>query len=172
MRALRLHTRHDASVVSNVDLPALRPDQLLVKTHAVALNPTDWEDLEEAEKDNLQLGCDFAGEVVEVGSAVTKPWRKGDRVFGVVHGGNNNRPEDGSYAEYILAPGDLAMRIPDRMSYEEATTLGMGICTVGQGKYQELGMPWPNNPIKENIQVLVYGGSSTMGSYAIQFGKA
>ena len=72
---------------------------------------------------------DYAGVVEEVGSTVTKPFKKGDRVAGFVHGGNAAHPEDGAFAEYITAKGDIQMKIPDNLSFEEASTLGVGIST-------------------------------------------
>lgn len=63
------------------------------------------------------------------------------------------------------------MRIPDDMSFEEAATLGAGIVTMGQGLYQSLGLPLPDDPAKEAIPVLIYGGSTATGSLAIQFAK-
>jgi NADPH:quinone reductase-like Zn-dependent oxidoreductase len=72
---------------------------------------------------------DYAGVVEEVGSKVTKPFKKGDRVAGFVHGGNAIHPEDGAFAEYITAKGDLQIKIPENLSFEEASTLGVGITT-------------------------------------------
>lgn len=63
------------------------------------------------------------------------------------------------------------MRIPDTLSFEDAATLGAGIITMGQSLYQSLGLPLPNNPSKENIPVLIYGGSTATGTLAIQFAK-
>lgn len=72
---------------------------------------------------------DYAGIVEEVGTKVTKPFKKGDRISGVVHGGNMPHPEDGAFAEYITAKGDIQIKIPDNLSFEEASTLGVGITT-------------------------------------------
>jgi NADPH:quinone reductase-like Zn-dependent oxidoreductase len=72
---------------------------------------------------------DYAGVVEEVGSKVTKAFKKGDRVAGFVHGGNAVYPEDGAFAEYITAKGDIQMKLPDNVSFEEGSTLGVGITT-------------------------------------------
>lgn len=83
--------------------------------------------------------------------------------------------EDGSFGEIITAKGDIQIHIPDNMSFEEAATLGIRISTVGQGLYQSLKLPLPNDA--EGIRksagtpVLIYGGSTATGSLAIQFAK-
>lgn len=59
------------------------------------------------------MGCDFAGVVEEVGPKVTKEWKKGDRISGFTHGVNSAEPEDGAFAEYVVAKGDMAMKIPE-----------------------------------------------------------
>ena len=115
------------------------------------------------------VGCDFSGVVEEVGSKVKKPWKKGDRIAGWTHGVNSASAEDGSFAEYLMAKGDVCMKIPDNLSDEEASTLGVGISTVGQGLYQSLGLPLPGQG-KAGYPLLVYGGSTATGTLAIQFG--
>ena len=112
MRALKVDSPGKASVHSNVPVPSLRPDYILIKAVAVALNPTDWKHINFVDVPTT-IGCDYAGIVEEVGSAVTVAFKKGDRVAGVVHGGNIVQPEDGAFGEYLVAKGDLQMKIPD-----------------------------------------------------------
>jgi len=157
--------------VSEVPIPTLRPDYILVKVHAIALNPTDWKHIDKAAEAGCRIGCDYSGTVLEVGSAVTKPLRKGDRVCGAVHGGNRVHHEDGSFGDVITAKGDVQIKIPDNLSFEEAATLGVGISTVGQGLYQSLKLPLPSKPADEAFPVLIYGGSTATGALAIQFAK-
>jgi NADPH:quinone reductase-like Zn-dependent oxidoreductase len=149
----------------------LRPEYVLVKTIAVALNPTDSKAVAQgrAAKDGL-LGCDFAGTILAIGEAVSKKWRKGDRVFGCVHGANFNNAEDGAFAETIVAKGDTCMRIPDHMSFEEACTLGVSVLTCGQGLFQKMKLDWPSaaSEPKRRESVLFYGGSSSTGMVGIQ----
>ena len=66
------------------------------------------------------------------------------------------------------------MKIPDDMSFEDASTLGVGIVTVGQGMYQSMGLPWlemGKETVQRNGPILIYGGSTATGAYAIQFAK-
>lgn len=153
-------------------LPNLRDDYLLIRTVAVALNPTDSKAVSQkrAHKNGL-LGCDFAGVVEEIGPHVTKPWKRGDRVFSVTFGGNPSNPEDGAFAEVIVAKGDTCMRIPDNISFEEAASIGVSAITDGQGLFEEMKLNLPTDPIQEKEYLLVYGGSSSAGTLAIQYGK-
>ncbi|EED13651.1 zinc-binding oxidoreductase ToxD, putative [Talaromyces stipitatus ATCC 10500] len=154
-------------------VPKLRDDYILVKPVAVALNPTDWKHAAFGlAADGGLLGCDFAGVVEEVGSKVTKQWKKGDRLAGVAHGGNLVQPEDGAFAEHILAKGDIQIKIPDSLSFEDAASLTLGINTVMQGLFQKaLKLNWPSDPVKDQTPVLIYGGSTATGALGIQFAK-
>jgi NADPH:quinone reductase-like Zn-dependent oxidoreductase len=174
MKAVVLDNKK-AVLIANRAIPKLRDDYMLVKTVAVALNPTDWKHVlgifSGAPEDGI-LGCDYAGIVEEVGKDVTKPFEKGDRVAGCAHGGNWNQVEDGAFAEYIMVKGDLQMKIPDSLSFEKASTIGLGAATVAQGLYQKaLGLNLPTNPIKEKTYVLIYGGSTATGTLGIQYAK-
>src|ERR1700761_2595575 len=106
MRALKANGPGKASVHSNIPIPSLRPDYILVKTIAVALNPTDWKHIGLVEG-SPTVGCDYAGIVEAVGSAVTKLFKPGDRVAGFAHGGNETQNEDGTFGEYLVAKGDI-----------------------------------------------------------------
>lgn len=161
-----------ATVVDSRPIPKLRDDYLLIKTVAVALNPTDAKAITQGRGvENGLSGCDFAGIVEEVGPSVTKPWKKGDRVFGCTHGANSSNAEDGAFAEIIVAKGDTCMSIPDGMSFEEAATIGVSAITCGQGLFQKMKLKLPNDPILNKKYILVYGGSTSAGTLAIQYAR-
>ncbi|KAE8143761.1 zinc-binding oxidoreductase [Aspergillus pseudotamarii] len=170
-KAVVITAPKQAEVVADKPVPALRDDYILVKTICVAINPTDWKHIDYLAPPGVLVGCDYAGIVQEVGKNVKKPFKKGDRVCGFVHGSNTVQPEDGAFAEYIVAKGDLQMKIPDYLTFQEATTLGLGVTTAGQGLYQGLKLALPTNPIKEAQPILIYGGSTATGTLAIQFAK-
>jgi NADPH:quinone reductase-like Zn-dependent oxidoreductase len=180
--------------IQEVSVPKMRDDYVLVKVNAVALNPTDWyvvfvpldsashyskltlpphrkhihyEPLA-AQGKGCTVGCDYAGTVVQVGPKVTKDFKVGDRIAGFTHGVNSVEKEDGCFAEYAVAKGDVQCKLPDNISDEEASTLGVGVTTVGQALYQSLGLPLPGGE-KANEPLLIYGGSTATGSLAIQF---
>lgn len=114
------------------------------------------------------VGCDYVGTVLQVGPRVTKDFKPGDRIAGFTHGVNAVEREDGCFAEYAVVKGDVQCKVPDNVSDEEASTLGVGITTVGQSLYQSLGLPFPGSG-KSSEPLLIYGGSTATGSLAIQF---
>lgn len=82
-------------------------------------------------------------------------------------------PDDGVFAEYASVVGDLQMRVPEELSFEQAATVGLGCITVGQRLYQKalkLDLPTAaNNTNANGIPVLIYGGSTATGALAIQY---
>lgn len=73
--------------IQEVPQPKLRDEYVLVKVNAVGVNPTDWKHVHNGVTDaGSRVGCDYAGVVEAVGSKVTKAFKKGDRITGVVHG--------------------------------------------------------------------------------------
>ncbi|KAJ4245295.1 hypothetical protein NW762_014165 [Fusarium torreyae] len=169
MKAIRMQRPKEAAI-ENVPLPQLRDDYILVKTKAVAINPADWKSIDYIATPGETIGCDYSGVVVEVGARIRKDIRPGDRVAGMVHGSNASNHEDGAFAEYVMAKGDLQIRIPEDMTFEAAATMGAGIVTVGQSLYQSLALPLPKAAARDTF-VLIYGGSTATGSLAIQFAK-
>ncbi|KAF2817412.1 putative zinc-binding oxidoreductase ToxD [Mytilinidion resinicola] len=166
MKAYKLLSKGNAAVV-DAPKPALRPEYILVKVACVALNPTDWKNIQYTdfnEETPLTVGCDFAGIVEEVGNLVTRPFKPGDRVWGFAHSCHTAQPEDGAFAEHVVAKGDLALKIPDHMGFEEEASLGLQVYTVGQGLCQSLQLPWPTEPVKPE-------DSTAMGTLAIQMAK-
>ena len=172
MKALVMKGDKQASVVSDRPLPQLRPGYIMVKTMAVALNPTDWKHIARLNRAGLLSGCDYAGIVENTGTEYTKSWKVGDRISGFVHGGNSMQPEDGAFAEHIVVKADVQWRLPDHMSFEEGSTLGVGAVTCGQGLFQTLKLDLPIDGVHEKDEyVLIYGGSTATGALGIQFLK-
>ncbi|KAK4936194.1 hypothetical protein LTR10_022895 [Elasticomyces elasticus] len=165
--------RGKAVVVHDWPRPQVRDHFVLVKVAAVALNPTDWKHLDYSlVADGCLIGCDFAGTVVEVGKGVEKDLSTGDRVAGVAHGGNSVQPEDGAFAEYIVARGDILIKLPNTLSFEEAATLPLGVATVMQGLYQKgLKLRLPDEPTTKKPFVLIYGGATATGALGIQYAR-
>lgn len=77
------------AVLKPIPLPRLLDDYVLIRVVTVAINPTDWTTLEATGDDGTLVGCDWAGIVQEIGPAVTKDLRIGDRVAGCAHGGKS-----------------------------------------------------------------------------------
>jgi len=164
------------SRLADIPVPDVPDDSILVKTVTVAINPTDWQTLDEEPTPAFTyslLGVDAAGIVVEVGKGVTKSFQKGDRVAGFSHGANDRNPATGTFANYIIMKGDLTLKIPPTMSFENAATLPCGLATVGLGFYKHLEIPFLTYPVepKTGPFILIYGGSSATGSLGIQVAK-
>ncbi len=66
-----VRTATSKAEIQAIPLPHLPDDYILVRTVAVALNPTDWQTLDAQGLPGSIMGCDYAGVVEEVGSAVS-----------------------------------------------------------------------------------------------------
>ena len=119
----------------------------------------------------MLASCVILADCVKVGHSVKKQFKAGDRICGMCHGSNQLELEDGAFAEYIVVKGDIQMHIPEHMNFEEAATLGVGTLTIGQALYQSLKLPLPTDPTKDDIPILIYGGSTATGTLAIQSAK-
>jgi NADPH:quinone reductase-like Zn-dependent oxidoreductase len=58
--------------------------------------------------------------------------------------------------------------VPDTISDEDAAGFGIPVITCGQALYQSLGLPLPNTT-KYGGYLLIYGGSTAVGIFAIQY---
>ncbi|KAI1823641.1 GroES-like protein [Xylaria intraflava] len=159
--------------IRELPLPKVRDDSILVRIRATGINPTDRKSIDSGDETQRgsRPGCDYAGEVVEVGAGVTKGFKKGDRVSGLIFGSNSDTPDNGAFGEYATAREHISLKTPDNVSDEEGATLGVSVTTVGQGLYKTLKLPPPNKPAETPFPVLIYGGSSATGIYGIKFAK-
>ncbi|KAI1259270.1 GroES-like protein [Xylariaceae sp. FL1019] len=167
------------AVIRDLPLPKLDDDKLLVKVRAVGLNPTDWKSLHSPgtyagseKRIGSRLGCDYAGEVIEIGKDVKGNWKKGDRICGWVYGADPERPDNAAFGQYLAATEHVAFRTPNNVTDEEAATFGVSVTTVGQGMYKSLKLPSPSKPPETPFPVLIYGGSTATGIYGIKYAKA
>jgi NADPH2:quinone reductase len=101
-------------------------------------------------------GLEVAGTVVAVGPGVTKH-KLGDKVMSLVAGGG--------YAEYCIAPDLQAMTVPDALSMTEAGATPETLMTVWHNVFERGGL-------KAGETLLIHGGSSGIGTMAIQLAKA
>lgn len=86
-RAIVHDSKDVAKLKTDVPLPKLADDNyILIKTKAIALNPTDWKSIANNPQPGSVAGCDYAGIVEEVGKNVTN-YKVGDRIAGFVRGG-------------------------------------------------------------------------------------
>jgi putative PIG3 family NAD(P)H quinone oxidoreductase len=100
-------------------------------------------------------GLEIAGTIVEVGAATTG-WHTGDRVCALVSGGG--------YAEFCVAPARQCLPVPSGMDFTHAAAIPETFFTVWANVF-ELGRLQPGESI------LVHGGSSGIGTTAIQLAR-
>jgi NADPH:quinone reductase-like Zn-dependent oxidoreductase len=162
----------DVLQLKEVETPAPKDDEVLVKTRAASVNPLDYHNLEgipflirllyrPARANGLRqpkdgrLGADIAGQVQSVGPGVTQ-FRPGEAVFGA---------GTGSFAEYAPVPEDRLALKPANLSFEEAAAVPVAAITALQG-LRDAGQ------IRFGQKVLIQGASGGVGSFAVQIAKA
>ena len=101
-------------------------------------------------------GLEIAGEVVALGQGVTR-WKPGDKVMALVVGGG--------YAEYCLAHESHCLPVPANLPITEAAAVPETFFTVWYNTFERGGL-------KAGETLLVHGGSSGIGTAAIQLAKA
>lgn len=145
----------------------LKGSHVRIKVAAAALNPVDyklaefspaWFTRTPTEEEPFIVGFDAAGTVVEVGADVTD-FKVGDTVYTRTH-----NDEFGSVAEYIVVDAQWVALKPKNMSFQEAA----GVPLAGLTTYDALVT---HANLKAGEKVLILGGSSGTGTYAIQLAK-
>ncbi|KAJ5950402.1 uncharacterized protein N7479_008815 [Penicillium vulpinum] len=160
--------------VADIAFPTITDGEILVQVRSIALNPIDFKNIDFLSPNKSVIGCDYAGEVVEVGKNKANSWKIGDRVAGFVHGGQY--PDVGSFAEYLKVDAELAWKIPHGVTNSEATTYGIPAVTAMLA-LARLGIPWDDvitgskTKSAENLQILIYSGASNVGLFTIQLAK-
>ena len=187
MKAIRLHKFGGPEVLryEEAPLPELKPGEVLVRVHAVGINPPDWY-LREGYKDlpsewqpavsfPFILGSDMSG-VVEAVATDVQGFSIGDEVFGMVR--FPSMGESAAYAEYVAAPAsDLALK-PAGIDHVHAAGAPMAGLTGWQFLI-ELGhneanpfQPESHRPLPLNGKtVLVNGAAGGVGHLAVQLAK-
>ena len=157
-------------VIRSDPTPKLEDHQLLLKVHTWALNPCDaiLQDMAlPIVEYPVILGQDVAGIVEEVGPAAASRFKVGDRVFGFSF--NNG------FKDYVTLNDSLAAKIPNSMSFNDASVFPLCIITASFGLFGKefLALPIPTlDSASTGKSVLIWGGSSAVGSNAIQLVKA
>jgi len=141
-------------------VPAPGPGEILVKVAAAGVNRPDV-----AQRSGIYPpppgasdlpGLEIAGEVVAVGSGAARH-KVGDKVMSLVAGGG--------YAQYCIAQDGQAMTVPPALSMEEAGATPETLMTVWHNVFER-------GELKAGETLLIHGGSSGIGTMAIQLAKA
>ena len=148
-------------------LPKPKPGdkQVLVKVKAVAVNPVDTYmrgGLYPVDLPNPYiLGCDLAGEVEAIGSAVKK-FQPGDRVWGSNQGVLGRQ---GTFAEYAVVDECWLYPTPEDVPDEDAAGIAMAGITAHLGLFRD-------GQLKMGEMVFVNGGTGGVGSCVVQMARA
>ncbi len=141
-------------------VPVPGPDEILVKVAAAGVNRPDV-----AQRSGSYPpppgasdlpGLEIAGEVVAVGSNAKKH-KIGDKVMSLVAGGG--------YAQYCIAQDAQAITVPSTLSMTDAGAVAETLMTVWHNVFERGGL-------KAGETLLIHGGSSGIGTMAIQLAKA
>jgi len=169
MKAVVYHEYGSPDVLrlAEVEKPAPKENQVLIKVHAASVNAGDWRGMRAdpffirlmggglLRPKDPRLGGDVAGRVEAVGENV-KLFRLGDEVFGCAHG---------SFAEYALAREAYLALKPANISFEEAAAVPVATLTALQGLRDAGG-------IRSGQKVLIQGASGGVGTFAVQLAKS
>jgi NADPH:quinone reductase-like Zn-dependent oxidoreductase len=166
MKAIVINAYGDENVLNYTDVerPAPKAGEVLVKVHIAAVNPADWkirngmgESL--GFKLPLILGGDIAGTVEEVGDGVEN-FKQGDAVYGITVSSLS-----GGYAEYAVAKADAIALKPESLSFEAAAAIPIGALTAWQAMFVVANL-------RQGQKILITGASGGVGSMAVQLAKA
>jgi len=168
MKAI-VHTQYgppDVLQFTEVEKPAPKDNEVLIKLYAASVNPLDLFNMRGAPLIRLipglrtpkhqVLGCDIAGRVEGIGGHV-KQFQPGDEVFG--------GKGWGAFAEYACAIQDRLALKPANLSFEEAAAIPVAAISALQG-LRDKGRIQPGH------KVLVDGASGGVGTFAVQIAKS
>ena len=162
MTAVEIRGKGGPEVLVPATLPTPRPGpgQILVQVAAAGVNRPDVlqrAGLYPPPKEHSQLpGLEVAGRVAAVGGDVTR-WVVGDTVMALVNGGG--------YAQFCLAEETAALPIPGSLSMIEASGMPETFFTVWHNVFER-------GALKPGEWFLIHGGTSGIGTTAIQLAKA
>lgn len=195
MKAVRLFEHGDPSVLQYVDVPEpeVRDDDVVIRVRATSINQWDLRYRAGKLPPNplpgrpawplpFQLGRDAAGEVVEIGSNVTR-WKVGDRVVQMPHPacgvcpmclrGRDNlclntaypgHQVFGGYAEYVARPQHAVLSVPDNVSFEAAAATLWSYTTP-------LNCVKRRAPVGVGDTLVITGASGGVASASVQLAK-
>ena len=166
MKAVRIHTYGGPEVLKYEDAPRPQPQagEVLVRVHAAAVNPVDWNVREGHMKDlwphkfPLILGWDLSGVVEELGKGPSR-FKIGDEVYSVPDPTRN-----GAYADYIVVrESELALK-PNSLHHVHAAAVPLATLTAWQSLFDTA-------QLRPGQRVLIHGGSGGVGHFAVQLAK-
>jgi NADPH:quinone reductase-like Zn-dependent oxidoreductase len=149
----------------DIDKPTPADDQVLVKVHAVSVNPLDWHLMRGTpyllrlasggrKPNSGRTGVDYSGTVEGVGRSVTRV-SVGDAVFGGA---------SGALAEYVAVPAESVVLKPATLTFEQAAAVNVAGRTALQALRRRAH-------VQPGQKVLINGASGGVGTFAVQLAK-
>ena len=160
----------DVLQLKEVEIPAPKDNEALVKVHAASLNAADLEYLRGVftvrllyrglfKPKNTIPGTDIAGQVETVGRNV-KQFKPGDEIWGDL-----SYPYGfGTFAEYVCVPENALRLKPASMTFEEAAAIPTAAVVALQNLRGK-------RPIQPGQKVLINGAGGGVGTFAVQLAK-
>ncbi|KFY16427.1 hypothetical protein V492_01336 [Pseudogymnoascus sp. VKM F-4246] len=156
-----------------IQMPTIPPGEgeVLVRVEWTASTPLDLHQNDGGllVKHPQILGDGLAGTVKSVGPGVQN-LAVGDKVFGFCFEESQRKAQQ----EFVTVPETSLGKVPAGFTLQEAVTLPNNLVTVFHATTFDLGLPlpWPRpatpSPVHANSPILIWGGSSSCGQYAIQ----
>lgn len=189
MKAIQQHAFGGPDVLFYEDtpVPALAPGDVLVRVHAVGLNPPDWylrdgykmlpPEWQPKVDFPVILGTDISGVVEAVSDEVTA-FSPGDEVYAMVRFPSGLAGGSRAYAEYVSVPANELALKPAGMDHVHAAAVPMSLLTawqfmiaLGHNEPNPL-QSYPHQPVPlEGKSVLVNGAAGGVGQFAVQLAK-
>ncbi|KAG7418073.1 Dehydrogenase azaJ [Fusarium oxysporum f. sp. rapae] len=158
--------------VRPLDMPTPGPGDILVKNELIAINPVEVNitknDLFKS-KYPCVIGTSFGGEVVAVGEGVSD-FKAGDRV--AVYASPTDGDKYAAYQAYALAKVDTTILVPEGVDLAVPVSMSGNLTTVVGMISATAGVPKPdieNEVASTSKKILIYGGTSNLGSLAVQY---
>jgi NADPH2:quinone reductase len=163
VKTIRVHEFGGPEVLRLEEVPTPRPgpDEVLVRMHAIGVNPVETY-IRAGTYARLPAlpytpGNDGAGVIEQAGSDVAE-FKPGDRVY-------TTGPASGTYAEFVLCKKEQVHRLPENVSFAQGAAMGTPYATAYRGLFQRAGA-------KPGETVLVHGASGGVGTAAVQLARA
>ncbi|RPB01033.1 GroES-like protein [Choiromyces venosus 120613-1] len=152
-------------VVEKTEIPTLKDNEILIKNEAIPLQPIDAKQARIGFiplKYPAVLGSGVAGTVVE---SKNPNFNKGDRVLShtPAYGAGDNKY--GAFQKYTVGT-DLTLKLPDNVTFEKAASLAVNVPVAYSSLF--VGLSLPKTAPSNSAPVLIWGGSTSVGGYAIQ----
>jgi len=150
--------------ISDVPVPELTEDSVMIEVHAASINPIDNIVKAGYMKDMMPIsfpyimGYDVSGVVTEVGAKVSK-FKIGDEVYS-----RPNQMNAGSISEYNVVKEDELAFKPSKLNHEESASIPLAGLTALQALTAK-------GNLRKGQKVLIHAGSGGVGTLAIQIAK-